>query len=306
MTYRSDCTYSFCGHEANEAHEYPAGAFREFCGLRGIPYPIPCVDQDSSSVQKFNISEATVLMTGTENDFAFHWEELKDGYIFTGEGVEPKLQAWLRAQIKRCSNLRCPCYVLGGYVWVNALDAYPVEAAEFPKEAYYKLWLEHPMGLPCPQWFMDLSRDTLPAEPELPDDVAEELGVRSLSRLTSSLAGGTTDARAVEQDSLKADGLSAAEVHKVFQASPALRDVAVAFLEFLAIEGRSPAGGEIPKDEQKKAEEGRRRGLMSRLAKKAKEGGWARNGDKMSEAQVKVLTELLLGKNLGGAGNKKA
>ena len=45
---------------------------------------------------------------------------------------------------------------------------------------------------------------------------------------------------------------------------------------------------------------------MSRLAKKAKEGGWARNGDKMSEAQVKVLTELLLGKNLGGAGNKKA
>ena len=141
-------------------------------------------------------------------------------------------------------------------MWVNALDAYPVEAAEFPKEAYYKLWLEHPMGLPCPQWFMDLSRDTLPAEPELPDDVAEELGVRSLSRLTSSLAGGTTDARAVEQDSLKADGLSAAEVHKVFQASPALRDVAVAFLEFLAIEGRSPAGAKYQRTNKKKPRKG--------------------------------------------------
>ncbi len=238
MPYRSDYLYSFCWYESDGyaldryasdmAPTYPVKAFREFCAYRGTPYPLDI----QKSVRTYTISQAVALMLELNYDWeannraeTLSLESIRHGHKFTTKEhpAAPELQAWLHAQVKRCRNPEWPCYVLEGYKFANPLDVLSADRAEFPREAYYKLWLEHRMGINKPRWFDGLYSDRLPIVPALPDEVSAELRACSPPRdevpptaKTADTAAALAPVPAPGDDEELADGVTVADIRALF------------------------------------------------------------------------------------------
>lgn len=64
--------------------------------------------------------------------------------------------------------------ILAGYEFRNPFNAYGVDDALFPREAYYQWWKNSDYGLPCPAWFDDLRKADEALEADKCNDEADE------------------------------------------------------------------------------------------------------------------------------------
>lgn len=275
--------FELCGFKADQNGAFPVAAYYKFCKNRGIPFPIDWRPKGESEDYLYTLAEATACLLDLGywdtsvliGDEPFNVEE--DGF------AAPRLLKILRTEIKQ--SCWGSCWVFNGYTWDNPVNAEPWWRARFPISAYYRWWLKDNHGIKNPKWFSHLASDCLPPVPALPPMVAEEIGEESEDLAPVAPVPSPESGEVV-------DGLTVADLRKVFDHSPALRDVVAAVAEVQA----------MPRDGvQKPSAET----VEAKIRLKAKAHGWGSTKDgSLSDTQWKGLKSVVFGLDRGGRPTK--
>ena len=190
------------------------------------------------------------------------------------EGVARCLELFFIGKVcfdeKRCEAS------LGSYRVSNPFNYGKAWDLFFPREAFFEVWTVERNGMQVPPWFKDL--DEAEADRMFWEGVAEDAApvLPALSR----------------EDTEVVEGLTVAAVRKVFDHSPALRDVVAAVAEVQA----------MPRDGvQKPSAET----VEAKIRLKAKAHGWGSTKDgSLSDTQWKGLKSVVFGLDRGGRPTK--
>lgn len=286
--FECDKVYELYGYRADETYTFPIEAYYQFCKKRGIPFPIDWRPKGESYDYLYSLAEATALMLGLDywdlspldNEVPFDVEN--DGF------AAPAVLKLLRGEIKQ--SLWGNCWVFNGYVWKNPANASPWWKARFPIYAFYRWWLKDDHGIDAPRWFSHLASDCLPPVPALPPMVAEEIDEADESMTSIPVAPVSSSENAEIMD-----GVTVATLRKVFDHSPALRDIVAAVADW-----QKPAtnGGELSRRSVNEILQ-----LKQVVEDKATAGNWGTDKGKLSEPQGRVIERLIFGRSSGGSGN---
>lgn len=282
--FECDKAYELCGYRADERYTFPVEAYYKFCKKRGIPFPIDWRPKGESEDYLYTLAEATACLL----DLGYWDTSILDAeapFDVENDGfATPKLLEILHTEIKQ-SN-RGSCWVFNGYAWDNPVNAEPWWRARFPVCAYYRWWLKDSHGIKAPRWFSHLASDCLPPVPALPPMVAEEIGEGCEGMAPVAPVPSPGNAEVV-------DGLTVADLRKVFDHSPALRDVVAAVAEVQA----------MPRDGvQKPSAET----IEAKIRLKAKKNGWGTADDgSLAKTQWTGLKTIVLGRGEVGRPKKE-
>ena len=255
-----------CGFKADQNGAFPVAAYYEFCEKHGIPFPLDWRPKGQQT-GLYTIEQAVLKIMELSPENVEHNEY--GGLMF--EGV-----AWCLEQFfigKVCfDEKRCEAS-LGTYRVGNPFNCGKAWDLFFPREAFFEVWTVERNGMQVPPWFQDL--DEAEAErmfwgEELAEDAAPALSAPS------------------REDAEVVDGLTVADLRKVFESSPALRDIVAAVAE---VQAMPHDGVQKPSTET----------VEAKIRRKAKAHGWgsAKDGG-LSDTQWKGLKTVVLGLDRGG------
>lgn len=303
--FECDKAYELCGYRADERYTFPVEAYYKFCKKRGIPFPIDWRPKGESEDYLYTLAEATACLL----DLGYWDTSILDAeapFDVENDGfAAPKLLEILHTEIKQ-SN-RGSCWVFNGYAWDNPVNAEPWWRARFPVCAYYRWWLKDSHGIKAPRWFSHLASDCLPPVPALPVKVVEDIGGEPEHTEIEPSEGyviaddgfryigepSTDYPTPPPKDAEVMDGLTVADLRKVFDHSPALRDVVAAVAEVQA----------MPRDGvQKPSAET----IEAKIRLKAKKNGWGTADDgSLAKTQWTGLKTIVLGRGEVGRPKKE-
>ena len=289
-----------CGFRADNNGAFPILAYYKFCKKHVIPFPIDWRPKGENDDYLYSLAEATALMLGLD-----YWDSnlLDEASPFDIENhgfAAPVVLNILRSEIKQ--SLRGNCWVFNGYLWKNAANASPWWKARFPIYAFYRWWLKDDHGIDAPSWFSHLASDCLPPVPALPVKVVEDIeGEPEHTEIEPSEGYVIADdgfryigepsadyPTSPPKDAEVMDGLTVLAVRKVFESSPALRDIVAAVAE---VQAMPHDGVQKPSTET----------VEAKIRRKAKAHGWGSTKDgSLSDTQWKGLKSVVFGLDRGG------
>lgn len=262
----------FCGFKADQNGAFPIEAYYEFCEKHRIPFPLDWRPKGQQT-GLYTIEQAVLKIMELSSDQVEHNEY---GIVF--DGVAGCLEAFYRGKVSFDNSTFSAS--LGSYTVKNPFNYEGVDTLAFPREAFFEVWESEPSGLHLPRWFADL--DKAKAERQFYEGLAEP--VQSTAPVVP--APSPDDAEVV-------DDLTVAALRKVFDHSPALRDIVKAVAEVQA----------MPRDGlQKPSAET----IEAKIRLKAKKNGWGTADDgSLAKTQWTGLKTIVLGRGDGGRPKKE-
>lgn len=266
--------FELCGFKADQHGAFPIEAYYAFCEKRGIPFPF---DWQPKGQKKgiYTIEQAVLKIMELTPENVEHDEH--GALIF--EGVARCLELFFIGKVcfdeKRCEAS------LGSYTVENPFNYGKAWDLSFPREAFFEVWTVERNGLPLPGWFADL--DEAEAERQFYEGIAEP--VQSTAPVVPAPS---------PDDTVVVDDLTVVALRKVFDHSPALRDIVKAVAEVQA----------MPRDGVQKPSENT---IKARINLKAKAHGWGTADDgSLAGTQWTGLKTIVLGRGNGGRPKKEA
>ena len=261
--------FELCGFKADQNGAFPVEAYYVFCEKRGIPFPF---DWQPKGRRKglYTIEQAVLKIMELSPEEVEHTE---DGSLMF-DGVAECLFNFFCGKVcfdeKRCEAS------LGSYRVGNPFNYGKAWDLFFPREAFFEVWNTDRNGMTLPRWFADLDRSV--KDQKLWRDLTENIALVTAMQLPEAAE--------------IADGLTVAAVRKVFDSSPALRDIVAAVAEVQA----------MPRDGvQKPSAET----VEAKIRLKAKAHGWGSTKDgSLSDTQWKGLKSVVFGLDRGGRPTK--
>ena len=273
--------FELYGSMADQNRAFPIEAYYAFCEKHGIPFPLDWRPKGQQT-GLYTIEQAVLKIMELSPENVEHNEY--GGLIF--EGVAGCLEQFFIGKVcfdkKRCEAS------LGSYRVSNPFNYGKAWELFFPREAFFEVWTVERNGMQVPPWFKDLDEaeaDRMFWGEELVEDAASVLPVAETAAPALS-APSREDAEVV-------DGLTVADLRKVFDHSPALRDVVAAVAEVQA----------MPRDGvQKPSAET----IEAKIRLKAKKNGWGTADDgSLAKTQWTGLKTIVLGRGEVGRPKKE-
>ena len=231
------------------------------------------VESDASeleTVELYSIEDAVIRMLELNREYLY-----KDLGKYVFDGVARHLEDALMFAVGGSQY----GLTLAGYEFRNPFNAYGVDEALFPREAYYQWWKDDPHGLPCPAWFEDLRK-------------ADEYSASDQSVVADNAAPGAS----VGDDQALGLGCSSGrmddDLSDAINFGRCTRKVLTVIAEYLRRpEERQMLGG----DPKRKAES-----LMRAMEASARKEKWGTNRGLLSNEQWQAIRTLMLPESTGG------
>lgn len=262
--------FELYGFEADQNGAFPVAAYYEFCEKHNMPFPLDWQPQGKKK-GLYTIEQAVLKIMELSPENVEHDEY--GGLMF--EGVARCLADFFCGKVCFDGN-RCEAS-LGSYTVGNPFNYGKAWDLFFPREAFFEVWTVERNGMQVPTWFADLDE----AE-------ADRMFWAGLAEDTAPVAPALETAAPSLEETEVVDGVTVAALRKVFDYSPALRDIVAAVAE---VQAMPRDGVQNPTADT----------VAAKIKLKAKAHGWgsAKDGG-LSDTQWKGLKTVVLGLDRGG------